>query len=833
MRHRRLSIVFAAALALTLSIPGCSNIALSDGPVPPGMPLVQDGKPASLILTADVPGESAQRAANTLQHYVKAITGAELQIMTESEALSKWGRLRNPIYVGRTNAVMQRVKDLPAGNDRVLGREGFVLRVDGKSIIAVGNEDGFYRGTEYAVYELLERLGCRWFYPGEYGQVLPQTDTLVAPKMDLRQSPSFAVRNIWMSGWATATGDHGDFMIRNKGTDRIGFAFPGDGSIWKLAPMERYLEQYPDLYALQADGTRQDLNTPQHMRMIDTGHPKAVEIAANTVKEHFRADPDSNSFAFSAPDGSPRSLSPDAIAADHAFALDSGQDVSISDAYFNFVNNITHDVTREFPDKFIVVLAYANRVRPPEGLDQPWHPNIIIHLARLRISTLKEIGNPDDVHARRHARTLEAWKRICPQMLIYDYDPHADLSRMPNWRTGAAASDMRFYKDHNVIGFTTEGHNTFLRNGLNYYLRCKLMWDVNADVDALLDDYYEKFFAEAAAPMRKFHEAIDRMRDDSLDGMTWTGAMLDWTQIYPVQETIALGKYLDAAERLAESDQVKLHLSAYRVLHDYMLEYNAVFEHLRAGDIAAAIESSEELPKILDRAEAIQPGLLPNLPAWVNSSGNGMGYLNRVLEFYRQRTLGGPDDFGKRLGLAPRRGGFRTDAHNVGLWEQWQRNDVAEELDWDPIDLTYRWGVQGYRDEDGYPYDDYAWYRFPIDIEAPSESGGPAQLVVPYLNGKRCWIWVNGHLVFSPADIPVPMSMIHLKQGGSPVHTERFKPFVISYREVMTIQCNIDKWVRPGENIVTMRMDGFMPRLNHHGLAARPFIWQAKTPQSP
>ena len=843
MRSTHSRLFWGGMLLLAAFMPACGDDAemptdppVSGRPQPQsaaqGVSLVDAGQATAAIVTADAPSASASRAAAELQHFVKEITGARLRVVTESQAAQQTDLPANRVYIGRTDATKAHVQILPAGDDRLHTREGFELQAGDGAVYAVGNEDAICQGTEYAVYELLERLGCRWFFPGEFGQVLPKTDTLTVPAIaDVRQSPSFAVRNIWMSGWATGTGDHNPWMIRNKGTQRGGFAFPGDGSIWKLAPMDKYLEQYPELYAMKADGTRQDLSTPPYMRMIDTAHPKAVEIASNTIKEHFRAHPDDNSYAFSAPDGSPRSLSPEAIAADHGFALDSGQDVSISDAYYDFINNVMYAVAEEFPDKFIVVLAYANRVRPPEGLDQPWHPNIIIQLARLRISTLKEIGNENDVHAQRHARTLDAWARICPQMMIYDYDPHAGLSRMPNWRTGAAASDMRFYKDHNVIGFTTEGHNTFLRNGLNYYLRTKLMWNVDADVDAILGDFYVKFFEDAAEPMRRFHEAIDRMRDESLDGMTWTGAMLDWTKIYPVDQTIALGEHLDEAEKLAQSDAVKTHLAAYRAMHDYMIEYNGLFEHLRAGDIAKAIESYKVLPTILDRTEAIQPGLLPHLPAWVNDRGDGMGYLWRVLEFYRQRTLGGTDDFGKRLGLAPRTGQFRRDRRNVGLWEQWHHDVVAKTLQWEPIDLTYRWGVQGFRDDDGYPYDGYAWYRFPIEIDKPADTGGAVQLVVPHLSAARCWIWVNDNLVFSPADIPMDMSMIHLKQGGSPIHPERFQPFVISYRGVMTVQCHIDKWVREGENTVTIRMDGFMPRLNHHGLAARPFIWQPASPK--
>jgi len=39
---------------------------------------------------------------------------------------------------------------------------------------------------------------------------------------------------------------------------------------------------------------------------------------------------------------------------------------------------------------------------------------------------------------------------------------------------------------------------------LNYYITGKLLWNPDVDVNALLDEYYQKFYGPAAAPMKKF-----------------------------------------------------------------------------------------------------------------------------------------------------------------------------------------------------------------------------------------------------------------------------------------------------------------------------------------
>ena len=778
----------------------------SAGPV-----IVQDGEARAVIVTAEEPSESAKRAAGELQHFIELMSGAELPILPDSADMPA-GRVR--LLVGRSRFVLG--LDIPSGNDKDVTREGFVLKTGGDSVVLAGNEDAQYRGAEYAVYELLERLGCRWYFPGEYGQVVPRSPTVQLPDLDLAESPSFVVRNIWMSGWAQSTGDHDIWLVRNKGTLRGGFSFPGDGSIHRLAPIAKYGEKFPDIYAMMRNGKRQDASTPSHLTMLCTTNPKAVEIAAGSIVEHFRANPEANSYGFSAPDGSPRCHCPSCIAADHRMMTDSGLTESISDAYYNFVNNVTHEVNEQFPDKYIVVLAYANRVRPPEGLDKPWSKNVIVQLARLRLSTVRPIGQEEDLFARRHERTLKAWSRIAPRMLIYDYDPHADLSRMPYWRSRAIAKDMALYKTCGVIGFTTEGQPTFFRTGLNYYVRTRFMWDVDSDVDALLEDFYARFFGPAAGPMKEFIEQVEAMLGASSGRMTWTSLSLDWSAIYPPQKVAALGGLLDRAEGLADTPELKRRLSLYRILHGYMTTYLNVYSLYHAGRFAEARAEIEKLPPFIDAAQQVQPGLLPPLPDWVLAGKDGINYLRTHMGGVADRAGG---ELGDLLALAPETAQFRTDPHNEGLFEQWQRDDVADQLKWDEIPITRPWHLSGYVDDNGYVYDGLGWYRFKLAAFKPT--GRNAHLLVPLVYAETLWIWVNGQLVYSPANLPPDGPDATTPQPGRAVVTSR--------RGGLSVLVDVGKHLLPDrENTFTCRMAGSDNRMQRRGIVERPLVWSPK-----
>lgn len=772
--------------------------------------LVKDGRPQAVIVTAAQPSASAKRAAAELQHFIERMSGAKLPIQTDATVQPPGGAL---LLVGRST--LTQGVPIPSGDDPEHTREGFVLKTRGNSLILAGNEEGDYRGTEYAVYELLERLGCRWYFPGAFGEVIPQMPTITVPDLNGTQTPSFVVRNIWTSGWADITGELDQFLLRNKGTVRDGkFAFPGDGTIQKLAPLAKYARDYPDIYAMDRSGKRQDEKTPPEWTMLCTTNPKAVEIAANTICEYFRAHPEANSYGFSAPDNNAVCYCPDCVARMHDFLLDSGIGESISDPYFNFVNNLAWKVNEQFPDKYLVVLAYASRVSPPEGLDRPWNPRIIIQLAQLRVSAVHPIGTPTDYSALRQLRILKSWSRITPTMLIYDYDPHADLSRMPFWRSRAIAQDLKLYKANNVIGFTTEGNNTFFRTGLNYYVRAKLMWDVNTDVDKLLDDYYTRFFGPAAAPMKQFCEEIEAMLQDTPDHISWHPHFIDWTPTYPPARVAALGKLLDQAEAKANTPELKTRVRLHRILHHYMTANLRVFALQHQGKYAQALTELEKLPGFVAEAEAIQKGLLPPDPQWVLNEGRGLNYLRAYLTALADRADGA---LGELLALAPEKAQFLEDPRNIGLYEQWQREDVAKATKWETIDLTRDWGLNGHRDAQGYAYDGIGWYRIVMPVKKPT--AGRAQLLVPLAFAEKMWIWLNGQLIFSPTT-PLNDPNTGLTPGRA-VWT--------NMRGYVSLAVDIQDHLRPdAENTFIFRMTGSLDRVHHRGLAARPLVWAPK-----
>jgi len=153
--------------------------------------IVENGVPrAAVVVAAGEP--KAEEAAAEIQRYVEKMSGAKLPILKEGDAVA----VPISILVGHTAAAQKLGVTVPSGYNPTIRpeafeEEGFVIKTAGKSLVVGGNSDGPYQGTIYAACELLERLGCRWYFPGEWGEVVPEQKTLSVPDLDVKTKPDF------------------------------------------------------------------------------------------------------------------------------------------------------------------------------------------------------------------------------------------------------------------------------------------------------------------------------------------------------------------------------------------------------------------------------------------------------------------------------------------------------------------------------------------------------------------------------------------------------------------------------------------------------------------
>ncbi|MCC6487028.1 MAG: DUF4838 domain-containing protein [Candidatus Hydrogenedentes bacterium] len=714
------SFLMACAVAMILAHTARAELILVDG-----------AKPLATIVIDSGASELTRHAAEELQTYVERISGARLDMRTGREGLSGAA-----ILVGPGKAVRDLGVDVPSGFTSNMNEEGYVIRTINSTLILAGNEEGPYRGTLFAVYDFLESIGCRWFFPGPYGEVIPKHETIAVPDVDRTERPDFRFRNIWYSGWMPVREDDSKnlalWLDRNRMTSLSNLSLPGDGTITRLAPAEQYFESHPQIYAIDEKGERMK-------DMLCLSEPEAVRIAVNTITDEFREHPESMTFGFAPPDGHPRCYCDKCKASIPGFSGKGYGEPSLSDQWFSFANAVAKEVYKEFPDRWLLTNGYANRVLPPEGVG-PLSPNLGIQSALLDACTLHSIGDAHCWQRQVYKGVLDRWTRDLNGVFIYDYDPGKSLDGLPFPMLHNLMRDFPYFKQRNLWGFWTEGQNCWMVTHLNYYIRGRLMWDADADVRALVRDYCEAFYGPAAGPVEDYIWTIEDAVDATPVHETW-GRLMPWQAVLTPDVMRRLDTALAHAKAQVSREPNQTHVRVLELVHENMTAFLEMEEAAGRGDFTGAVSCADRMLAIREEVGKIDPALLPFTPEWCRDTQGSPEWYRKTYQELADQAGGAR---GELVALLPDRWEFKKDPEGLGVIYQWYNADSGQP--WNEIDGTLYWDLQGNQDSRGWAYAGKAWYR--ADVFVPKEvQGKPIRLTFGGVYSDKLWIWVNGMLV--------------------------------------------------------------------------------------
>ena len=700
-----------------------------------GLVIVNKGNPNATIVIASQATSQAKEAAEILQCYLERMSGCKLAICAENETISGFR-----IFVGHGEKVKELGVSPPSGITSQMNEEGFLIKTVGNDLVIAGNEDWHYRGTVFGVYDLLERLGCRWFFPGVYEEVVPEMGTITISPLDIEEKPSFRMRNIWYSGWMPVSNEDGVALRKwydcNK-AQSLHINLPSDGSIIRLAPPEQYFEEHRAIYAIDENGERS-------REMLCLSEPESIRIAVKTITDAFRNDPNMFTFGFAPPDGQPMCHCERCQKRLHGItAKHLGSRPSLSDTWFHFVNEIAKAVKQEFPDRWLMTNGYANRVYLPEGVAD-FSSNIGVQLAMLQSCTLHRIGHPRCWQRQDYDAILKQWTSPDRPVIIYDYDPGVGLENIPFPTLHNLKHDMPLFKQREIWGFWTEGQNTWMRTHLNYYIRAKLMWNVDKDVDALVRDYCEKFYGAASESIEHYIWSMEEAFEKTNVHAYWRGSdEIPWRLIFTDKLVETLQGYLNQATQLADTEPYRLHVRMLQTAHEHMVAFLKMQAAADEGSYRSALSWVGKVKAARDRAAEIDAALLPNTPDWVaRSCATSLEGQQDIYQYLANRADG---KLGELAVMLPEVWKFKTDFFDDGLIRQWYLPDYGEP--WAEIKSTYYWENQGYQDDVGHGYVGFAWYKTEFDVPKSVENR-PLKLTFGGVYHREIWMWLNGLLIF-------------------------------------------------------------------------------------
>lgn len=494
--------------------------------------LALDGKAQATIVIAANPSPAMEFAASELRHFIRQMSNADVKIAKDDQTV------QSPcIYLGksrfteklRTEILDAIDSDWQGLHARIRKAESFYVFSENHDLYLIGGED---RGSLYAVYELLEKLGCRWFMPGKMGEVIPAKPTLTVGLTKHLIQPGFIKRGGVSGTTPSAAGQTKEWMaevnlwaVRNRFNQNIidrsqkdklsdaerkaeakedvyawninppdphyGGAFISGGTGHAYNPlMGNYAKEHPDYFGLRGK-ERSEHN------WLCTSNPEVIRILRDKFSDYLTQYPFVDEFTLDADDNA------NYCTCDACMKIG---EKSFTDRAVKLLNEVAGVSSK---DTLFTLLAYGPHRDVPVNTVPAKNVNVqITYWYTLACNPWMPLTS--DANSK-FKRIVDGWLNSAKNVTMRPYWGHYSYF-IPFPVADVMRADIPYFYQYNRIvnGWYAETHTHWATQGLQIYLMGRLFWNPNANVDALLDDYYEMFYGKAAAPfMKEYHRFLE------------------------------------------------------------------------------------------------------------------------------------------------------------------------------------------------------------------------------------------------------------------------------------------------------------------------------------
>lgn len=422
------------------------------------------------------------------------------------------------------------------------GRSCGPLPADCYSIVASDRDlllrGGSPRAVLRAVYDLLERLGCRYlspdydFYAGA-AEMVPAVDRVVyagpervvvipampSRKIYVEEGISHNERNLrqlveWMpkAGYNTLV-----VPINYQGGGRVmwdkmrSFLLPemsrrglllevgGHGyQNFLNASMDdgKLYEAHPEWFGMDEQGIRRR----EQRYVICTSNPETVENLIDSVRCYLRVHPEIDIFSFWPPDG--------AIWCRCETCRRLGSD---SEKHARMVNLVSDALREEFPRLRLECIAYQAYLEP--ATTNRLSADVMVDFCPIDQCFEAQIDDAANPKNRLYATAFRQWREgFDGRVNLYSYYRKYAWRSLPLVLPHYIADDVRWYAANGASGVSIYGEpGDWATYEVNHYVLARLAVNPDLDVDRLLDDFVRVRYGRHAATAIRVLDLFERV----------------------------------------------------------------------------------------------------------------------------------------------------------------------------------------------------------------------------------------------------------------------------------------------------------------------------------
>lgn len=378
------------------------------------------------------------------------------------------------IYLGRTaEATRARV----FFNKKSLGEYGYrIVCKDGKNIFIGG---ALPAGTLFGAGDFLKRFAnWRNFYPGTTGEVINKMEKLNLPeKINIKEIPSIPHYN-------PSSGNRDEVFSR---TGIRVYHYATTHALDRVVPPAKYAKTHPEYYPVRY-GKRLDVS--KYKRAMGWNPCISNPDMPKLLDEYLASLKRKRNITLSVNDGGGECQCEncEAIYKKHG------------NQYIEFYKTVNDIIAKKYPGRLGVFSAYGTRSnQAPKELKLGPHVMPFICGARPGI----------------YDKEIKAWAKTGVKYIgVYDYMyTFGSAFMVPQFYPHDLAKNWRTAMKNGLNALTLEVYSACaILDAPRLYVMDELGWNMNADVDALLNDYYVSMFGTNAAPaVKKFYDKLEEI----------------------------------------------------------------------------------------------------------------------------------------------------------------------------------------------------------------------------------------------------------------------------------------------------------------------------------
>ena len=394
-----------------------------------------------------------------------------------------------------------------------------------------------------ASWFLEQTVGARWFIPGPLGREVEHPARLALPFGDHFTCPSFVSRDFYGLDQPIER----DWYKRNRLLALLGHGH----NMGDIFP-EAVFKAHPEIAPIH-DGARYLPPAKNNGSwQPDFTQASAVEVAATAALASFRRNPSQPTFTFCQNDTFLFDQSDATIATLRPEQYFRGKP-DYANLVFGYLSKVASRVGKEFPDRFITTYSYYWTENAPRF---PVASNILPFLTADRSNWF------EPKFAEEDRALMRRWRDTGVSMFaMYDYFESKSYY-IPNPTLYAVTGPIPSGYALGARGYFAEATPNWGSDGPKLWVTAQLLWDVRQDPAKLIDEYYVRYWQEAAGPMREYFELCERQWLNQPKPTAWLKYFKDDQQrlLFPPQAMAEMKSLLTKAKIAAKSEMVRQRL---------------------------------------------------------------------------------------------------------------------------------------------------------------------------------------------------------------------------------------------------------------------------------